>query len=154
MIYGQKKGWESNCQFESRALKVRNRLDLFTCIKGWKQGCLCWFPPQPHWEEIANSHLPPILYIDFCLNPPLCIFGERPHVNSCLVHNNMPNLQVHWKLKLVRVNDFDRNIWGSKLNISTFDFIKISTQIIIFFQMFDKMKNNLEKVGDSHLKNS
>ncbi len=66
----------------------------------------------------------------------------------------MPNLQVHWKLKLVRVNDFDKNIWGSKLNISTFDFIKISTQIIIFFQMFDKMKNNLEKVGDSYLKNS
>jgi len=26
--YGQKKGWESNCQFDSRAEKVRNRLNL------------------------------------------------------------------------------------------------------------------------------
>jgi hypothetical protein len=29
--YGQKKGWESNCQFESRPLKVRNRLGFLAC---------------------------------------------------------------------------------------------------------------------------
>jgi hypothetical protein len=55
----------------------------------------------------------------------------------------MPNLQVHWKLKLVRVNDFARKICCSKPDSSTFDFIKISVQIIIKFQKFSKMKNNL-----------
>jgi hypothetical protein len=29
--YGQKKGWESNCQFDSRPKKFRNRLDLLCC---------------------------------------------------------------------------------------------------------------------------
>jgi hypothetical protein len=29
--YGQKKGWESNCQFDSRLLKFKNRLDFLTC---------------------------------------------------------------------------------------------------------------------------
>ncbi len=29
--YGQKKGWESNCQFDSRSEKVRNRPDLLSC---------------------------------------------------------------------------------------------------------------------------
>jgi hypothetical protein len=29
--YGQKKGWESNWQFNSRPLKVQNRPDLFAC---------------------------------------------------------------------------------------------------------------------------
>jgi hypothetical protein len=29
--YGQKKGQELNCQFDSRPLKVRNRLDLLVC---------------------------------------------------------------------------------------------------------------------------
>jgi hypothetical protein len=29
--YGQKKGWESNCQFDSRSQKVRNRPDLLSC---------------------------------------------------------------------------------------------------------------------------
>ncbi len=29
--YGQKKGGDSNCQFDSRPLKVRNRLDLLAC---------------------------------------------------------------------------------------------------------------------------
>jgi hypothetical protein len=29
--YGQKKGGESNCQFDSWPLKVRNRLALFAC---------------------------------------------------------------------------------------------------------------------------
>ncbi len=29
--YGQKKGQESNCQFDSRPLKVRNRLNIFAC---------------------------------------------------------------------------------------------------------------------------
>jgi hypothetical protein len=29
--YGQKKGWESNCQFDSRPEKVRNRPDLLSC---------------------------------------------------------------------------------------------------------------------------
>jgi hypothetical protein len=29
--YGQKKGQESNCQFDSRPLKVRNRPDFFVC---------------------------------------------------------------------------------------------------------------------------
>jgi hypothetical protein len=28
--YGQKKGWESNCQFDSRPLKVGNHLDFLT----------------------------------------------------------------------------------------------------------------------------
>jgi len=55
----------------------------------------------------------------------------------------MPNLQVHWKLKLVRINDFDRKICCSKPDSSTFDFIKISVQIIIKIQKFSKMKNNL-----------
>jgi len=66
-------------------------------------------------------------------------------VNSCPVHNNMPNLQVHWKLKLGRINDFDRKIWGSKLDISTFDFIKISAQTIKVYQKFNKMKKKLIK---------
>jgi hypothetical protein len=52
----------------------------------------------------------------------------------------MLNLQVHWKFKLGRINDFDRKIWGSKLDISTFDFIKISAQIITVYQKFNKMK--------------
>jgi hypothetical protein len=30
-IYGQKKGWESNCQIDSRPLKVRNCPDFLTC---------------------------------------------------------------------------------------------------------------------------
>jgi hypothetical protein len=38
--YGQKKGRESNCQFDSRPLKVGNHPDLFSCrwraIYGWK----------------------------------------------------------------------------------------------------------------------
>ncbi len=38
--YGQKKGWESNWQFDSRPLKVRNRLDLLVyrwcATYGWK----------------------------------------------------------------------------------------------------------------------
>jgi hypothetical protein len=29
--YGQKKGWESNCQFDFRPLKVENRPDLLMC---------------------------------------------------------------------------------------------------------------------------
>jgi hypothetical protein len=29
--YGQKKSWESNCQFDSQPLKVRNRLDFLAC---------------------------------------------------------------------------------------------------------------------------
>jgi hypothetical protein len=29
--YGQKKGWESNWQFNSQPLKVKNRLDLLAC---------------------------------------------------------------------------------------------------------------------------
>jgi hypothetical protein len=29
--YGQKKGWESNCQFDSRPQKVGNRPDLLSC---------------------------------------------------------------------------------------------------------------------------
>jgi hypothetical protein len=29
--YGQKKGWKSNWQFDSRPLKVKNRSDLFIC---------------------------------------------------------------------------------------------------------------------------
>jgi hypothetical protein len=31
--YGQKKGWESNWQFDSRPLKVRNRPELLGCRK-------------------------------------------------------------------------------------------------------------------------
>ncbi len=31
--YGKKKGWESNCQFDSRPLKVKNRPDL--SVSGW-----------------------------------------------------------------------------------------------------------------------
>ncbi len=29
--YGQKKGWESKCHFDSRPLKVMNRPDIFVC---------------------------------------------------------------------------------------------------------------------------
>jgi hypothetical protein len=29
--YGQKKGWESNCQFDSQSLKVGNLLDFLVC---------------------------------------------------------------------------------------------------------------------------
>jgi len=54
----------------------------------------------------------------------------------------MPKLQVHWKLKLGRINDFDWKMWASKLDISTFDFIKISAQIITVYQKFNKMKKN------------
>ncbi len=38
--YGQKKGWESNCQFDSRTLKVRNRrlfdIRIGSAIQRWK----------------------------------------------------------------------------------------------------------------------
>jgi len=38
--YGKKKGWESNCQFDSRPLKVGNQPDLGMCrssaIHHWK----------------------------------------------------------------------------------------------------------------------
>jgi hypothetical protein len=51
----------------------------------------------------------------------------------------MPNSQVHWKIKLGRIIDFDRKVWGSKLDISTFDFIKILAQIITVYQKFNKI---------------
>jgi hypothetical protein len=31
IIYGQKKGWESKCQFDFQPLKVKNCLDLHVC---------------------------------------------------------------------------------------------------------------------------
>jgi len=38
--YGQKKGWESNCQFDFRPLKVKNRPNFLVCrwraTYGWK----------------------------------------------------------------------------------------------------------------------
>ncbi len=37
--YGQKKGWESNWQFDSWPLKVKNRPDFFTCR--WRE-TYCW----------------------------------------------------------------------------------------------------------------
>jgi hypothetical protein len=37
--YGQKKGRESNWQFDSRPLKVRNQLDLLVC---WWHATYCW----------------------------------------------------------------------------------------------------------------
>jgi hypothetical protein len=37
--YGQKKGWESNCQFDSRPKKVKNRPNLL----GYRQhATYCW----------------------------------------------------------------------------------------------------------------
>jgi len=37
--YGQKKGWESNCQFDSRPEKVKNRPNLLVCK--WR-ATYCW----------------------------------------------------------------------------------------------------------------
>jgi hypothetical protein len=37
--YGQKKGWELNGQFDSRALKIKNRPNLLTVM--WLATC-CW----------------------------------------------------------------------------------------------------------------
>jgi len=37
--YGQKKGWESNCQFDSRPKKVKNRPDLLGCKQ---RATYCW----------------------------------------------------------------------------------------------------------------
>jgi hypothetical protein len=37
--YGQKKDWESNCQFDSRLEKVKNQPDLLGCIQ---HVTYCW----------------------------------------------------------------------------------------------------------------
>jgi len=44
--YGQKKGWESNCQFDSRPKKVENRPDLLGC-----RGRATY-----HWKAINESY--------------------------------------------------------------------------------------------------
>jgi hypothetical protein len=44
--YGQKKGWESNCQFDSRPQKVRNRPDLLSC-----RGHATY-----HWKALNESY--------------------------------------------------------------------------------------------------
>jgi len=44
--YGQKKGWESNCQFDSRPQKVRNRPDLLGC-----RGRATY-----HWKALDESY--------------------------------------------------------------------------------------------------
>jgi hypothetical protein len=44
--YGRKKGWESNWQFDSRPLKVRNRPDLGVCR---------WSATQ-HWKALKESY--------------------------------------------------------------------------------------------------
>jgi hypothetical protein len=50
--YDQKKGWESNWQFDSWPLKVENRLDFLVC----KQCAIC------HWKDLdsLDSHLNPL----------------------------------------------------------------------------------------------
>jgi hypothetical protein len=51
--YGQKKGWESNWQFDSRPLKFRNQPNFFTCRwhvtynwKNYRWGPQLWFRPH------------------------------------------------------------------------------------------------------------
>ncbi len=59
--YGQKKGWESNWQFDSRPLKVGNRLlpDVFSRSATWR------------WKSLKESY-------NFCLNlVPIRTWGEK-----------------------------------------------------------------------------
>ncbi len=44
--YGRKKGWESNCQFDSRSLKVGNRPDPSVCM--WNV--------THHWKFVEESY--------------------------------------------------------------------------------------------------
>jgi hypothetical protein len=44
--YGQKKGQESNCQFDSRPLKVGNCLDFLAC-----RWCLTY-----HWKALNEGY--------------------------------------------------------------------------------------------------
>jgi hypothetical protein len=44
--YGKKKGWESNWQFDSRPLKVKNRLD---------PGVFRWSATH-HWKDLKESY--------------------------------------------------------------------------------------------------
>jgi hypothetical protein len=44
--YGQKKGWESNCQFDFWPLKVRNRPNFFTCR---------WHATY-HWKDLDKDY--------------------------------------------------------------------------------------------------
>jgi len=44
--YGQKKGRESNCQFDSRSLKVKNRLDFLACR---------WHATY-HWKDLNKGY--------------------------------------------------------------------------------------------------
>jgi len=44
--YGQKKGWESNCQFDSRPEKVRNWPDLLSCRQRVTY----------HWKALNDSY--------------------------------------------------------------------------------------------------
>jgi hypothetical protein len=44
--YGQKKGWESNCQFDSQPLKVRNHPNLLMCK--WCATC--------HWKAFDEGY--------------------------------------------------------------------------------------------------
>jgi hypothetical protein len=45
-IYGQKKGWESNCQFDSRPLKVKN----------WPNFLACRWRATYHWKALNEGY--------------------------------------------------------------------------------------------------
>jgi hypothetical protein len=63
--YGQKKGWESNCQFHSRPLKVRNRFDLLMCrwhaTYRWKalNSAITLLQTSPQLEVFTRSYCLP-----------------------------------------------------------------------------------------------
>ncbi len=44
--YGKKKGWESNWQFDSQPLKVRN----------WPNPCACMWSATHHWKALNKNY--------------------------------------------------------------------------------------------------
>jgi hypothetical protein len=78
--YGKKKGRESNWQFDSRPLKVGNRLDPGVCRwsatyrwKALKESYKFFFKPRPNWrskQRVMNSQSPGSLNWDSFMTPP------------------------------------------------------------------------------------
>jgi len=71
--YGQKQGRESNCQFDSRPQKVRNRPDLLSC-RG--RATYPWKALLEFLSKIAIAlHHYPTSFVPYKCNPPIYPFS-------------------------------------------------------------------------------
>jgi hypothetical protein len=105
--YGQKKGWESNCQFDSRPLKVKNHPDFFAwrwrvtyCWKNSRQGLQLCFRPHLHRRSACKVMAPPkvtgILVVGIS-GLPLGSHGTKCHLDVGLVERH----KVYYNGKVV-----------------------------------------------------